>query len=558
MTSTQYTPYVFILLLCTLFLPPRIALATEPARLLLILDASGSMWGRLEGQPKITIAQAAAAEIMQSLPENIAAGLMLYGHRRKGDCQDIELAVAPGAARQLISTRLAGVVPKGKTPLAKSLEQAGQLLAQGEAEATVLLVSDGIETCGGDPCAVVTALRNKGIKLVVHVVGFDVRGAAVEQLQCIARAGGGGYFPASDTAALRQALQSVRSAVVEHKAPAPPPPPAQAAATPEAASASKRVRIAGPGTVELVPAAWVKMPPRQWALIEAESGERRAEGSGNTASVKEGEYQVLWKQSEHGHSEVTLTETVQVQSGQTVKLPLDTGLKLVTPSGLKAPHWWGLLADGETLHPEVKYPDCLRFRDTLEPQLTPAGAYHLLWRQSEYYPTVDLGLITLASGRLNEFTADSGLMLQPADWVTKQPYFYALLDGQGKQTARWNVYGPQLAPPGKYTLLFRPTEHGHGDIVWGEVEIPAHGMQAVALNSGIQFVHGKETPPPYRIYLVDLTSKREIVMKQSWGPLPLPPGRYRLDWHQSEHGSKRSTLTDELVVEPGTLLEIEM
>ncbi len=141
------------------------------------------------------------------------------------------------------------------------------MLTQGEGEATVLLISDGIETCGGDPCAVVAALRQKGIKLVVHVVGFDVRGAAVEQLQCIARAGGGGYFQANDTSGLRQALQSVRSAVVEHKAPAPPPEPVQAAAAPEASSSSKRVRIAGPGTVELVPAPWVKMPPRQWALV---------------------------------------------------------------------------------------------------------------------------------------------------------------------------------------------------------------------------------------------------------------------------------------------------
>ncbi len=70
----------------------------------MILDASGSMWGRVDAQPKITIAQTAAAEVMQSLPQHVAAGLMLYGHRREGDCRDIELAVAPGAARQQLAT----------------------------------------------------------------------------------------------------------------------------------------------------------------------------------------------------------------------------------------------------------------------------------------------------------------------------------------------------------------------------------------------------------------------------------------------------------------------
>ena len=543
--------------------------AAESANLLMILDASGSMWGKIDGQPKITTAKAAASSAISALPDSLATGVMLYGHRRKGDCQDIELAAPLGTPRSEILTRLATVNAKGKTPLTTSLIQAGDVLASREGESTVLLISDGVETCGGDPCAAVAAMRGKGTKLVVHVIGFDIRGAAVEQLQCIARAGGGSYFQANDTSGLQQALQSVRAAVVEHKAPAPvpetlavPEPPAvQAASAPaEQSSSSKRVRIVGPGTVIIEPAAWVKTPPQHWALVEAESGERRAEGSGLQTSVKEGEYQVVWKQSEHDHTEVPLTVTVQVQNGQTTKVAIDTGLKPVTPAGILPPHWWGLMPAEETLNAAIKYPDCIRFRNTLEAQVVPAGRYRLLWRQSEYTPTQDMGIITIESGRLNEIAMDSGLALQPADWVTAEPYYYALLDGQGKQIARWSTYGPQLAAPGRSTLVIRPTEHSHEDILWGEVDIAAHGIQAVPINSGLRFLAAKDALAPYRVFLVNLATSKEVVMKQSWGPLPLPPGRYRLDWRQTEHdhGKVRSTLADEIIIEPGVLLEVEM
>lgn len=541
------------LILCSIvMLSASSTLASESTRLLLILDGSGSMWGRMDGQPKITIAKSTASEAISSLPQEIQAGLMFYGHRRKGDCQDIELVAPLGAARQQMLDQLKSVSPKGMTPLTTSLIKASELLAEGEDEATVILVSDGIETCSGNPCAAVAALRDRGLKLVVHVVGFDVRGAAVEQLQCIARAGGGGYFQADDTAGLRQALSAISTTVVDRK-PVPPPPPVQVAATPaEQTSSSKRVRIAGPGTVVLAPAPWVSMPPKQWSLIAAESGERRAEGSGTEAKVKEGEYQILWKQSEHGHNEVALTETVTVESSKIVKVALDTGIKLILPQGIQPPDWWGLKTAEEQTDPTIL------FRQTLEPQLVPAGKWQLVWKHHQHLPPQELGLITIESGRLNEITVDSGIMLQPADWLNKQLYYYALVNAAGQQVGRWASFGPQLAAPGKYTLVVRPSEHGHQDITWGEIDIPAHGILEIPVNSGIRFLHAQEATPPYRIFLTDASGKREIVVKQTWDSIPAPPGRYRLDWQQTEHDSKRNTLVDDLAIEAGTLVEVEM
>ena len=87
--------------------------------------------------------------------------------------------------------------------------QAAELVDGREAETTVILVSDGKETCKGDPCVVVRALKASGVKFIIHVVGFDVTEEDKAQLSCIAQAGGGQYFGAADTAGLLAALQAV-------------------------------------------------------------------------------------------------------------------------------------------------------------------------------------------------------------------------------------------------------------------------------------------------------------------------------------------------------------
>src|SRR6056297_3986949 len=75
---------------------PGIAQEAPSARTMLILDGSGSMWGRIDGTPKIEIARGAIDTMLRDWPEGREIGLMAYGHRREGDCSDIELLRAPG------------------------------------------------------------------------------------------------------------------------------------------------------------------------------------------------------------------------------------------------------------------------------------------------------------------------------------------------------------------------------------------------------------------------------------------------------------------------------
>ncbi len=178
--------------------------------LVLIFDASGSMWGQIDGKAKIEIAKEAMDMIVKDLPADINIGLVAYGHRRKGDCDDVEtlIPLGPLDAEAFISM-VDSLNPKGKTPMVRSIRKTADAIKHLEDETTILLISDGEETCDSDPCGFVADLEKLGIKFVLHVVGFDVGGEAEEQLKCMAKAGGGKYFPARDASKLKYALDTV-------------------------------------------------------------------------------------------------------------------------------------------------------------------------------------------------------------------------------------------------------------------------------------------------------------------------------------------------------------
>jgi|GEM_PF-1290775 len=178
--------------------------------ILFILDASGSMWGEVEGRDKIAIAKEVMTELIRELPDRSRVGLVAYGHRRKGDCADVEelVPVSP-LDRDRLTRTVQALSPKGKTPITRSVRTAAEKLKVLEDETTIVLVSDGKETCEGDPCALVRELKEAGLRFVLHVIGFDVTEAERSQLECMADAGGGTYYTAQTAHAFRAAAREV-------------------------------------------------------------------------------------------------------------------------------------------------------------------------------------------------------------------------------------------------------------------------------------------------------------------------------------------------------------
>ncbi|MFZ2102999.1 MAG: VWA domain-containing protein, partial [Oricola sp.] len=198
------------------------ALAAD--RAIIVMDASGSMWGQIGGRTKIEIARETLAGVLPSIPDDMELGLIAYGHREKGLCSDIEEIVAPApGTRAEIGAAVDKLNPKGKTPLTQAVRQAADALKYTEDKATVILVTDGIETCEADPCAVASELEKAGVDFTVHVVGFGLSEEEGKQVACLAENTGGRYLPASDATELTDALTQTVAAAPPAPEPTPEP-----------------------------------------------------------------------------------------------------------------------------------------------------------------------------------------------------------------------------------------------------------------------------------------------------------------------------------------------
>lgn len=182
-----------------------------PTNTVFILDASGSMRAAMGDGTRLDAAQQALQTLVAEIPPGETISLWAYGHRLSQDdpaasCQDIEQVIPLGAFDEgAFLSAVNGLNAIGYTPISQTLRQVAATLPEGGRN-TVVLVSDGEETCGGDPCAVAAELASSGVQLRVHTIGFNVDVATRLQLECIAEVSGGTYFNAEDADELSEVL----------------------------------------------------------------------------------------------------------------------------------------------------------------------------------------------------------------------------------------------------------------------------------------------------------------------------------------------------------------
>jgi hypothetical protein len=188
----------------------------------MILDASGSMHGRLaDGTPKIVAAKSAVARLVAGMPADMNIGFRAYGHqspRSQKNCRDTAMLVPFGAAAangDAIVAGSQGLTAQGYTPITHVLGLAADDLKGEPGTRTIVLVSDGKETCEGDPCATARKLAEADAGLAIHTVGFGVDYQARTQLQCIARVARGTYRDAGSEGDLFESMAEAVKAEVE-------------------------------------------------------------------------------------------------------------------------------------------------------------------------------------------------------------------------------------------------------------------------------------------------------------------------------------------------------
>lgn len=191
----------------------------------ILLDASGSMAGQLDGDTKMDLAKEAITEFASELPESANVSLRVYGHKGTNDLDGKEEScsvteeVYPLSSYDADSFQesLDAFHPTGYTPLALAIEEAGEDLLESHEEGVksiVYVVSDGEETCGGDPVAAAKELQESDMEAVVNIIGFDIEESEREALEAIADAGAGEYLRADSAKELNDALREERQALI--------------------------------------------------------------------------------------------------------------------------------------------------------------------------------------------------------------------------------------------------------------------------------------------------------------------------------------------------------
>jgi Ca-activated chloride channel family protein len=152
----------------------------QTTRILFLFDASQSMYARWETDTRFEIATKLLGNIVDSLHmlPNVETALRVFGHTKKfppQDCDDTRLEVPFAKANAFrIKEKLSQIRPSGTTPIAQSLEQSGNDFPDASTRNIIILITDGIEECNGDPCAVSRALQKKGIFLKPFVIGLNL------------------------------------------------------------------------------------------------------------------------------------------------------------------------------------------------------------------------------------------------------------------------------------------------------------------------------------------------------------------------------------------------
>lgn len=195
MIKKQSRKYWFYLFLC-LFLPLTevVAQSQTKTRILFVLDGSQSMLGRWNNKQKIQVANRLLKQTVDSLArfDHVEVALRVYGHQfsvaaGNRSCEDSKLEV-PFASNNhpMIHKKLDAIRPQGTTPIAYSLEQTkNDFPSCGNCRNIIILITDGIEECDGDPCAVARALQKNGVTLKPFVIGMSLDVEIAKAFECV-------------------------------------------------------------------------------------------------------------------------------------------------------------------------------------------------------------------------------------------------------------------------------------------------------------------------------------------------------------------------------------
>lgn len=546
---------------------PRSALAADGPPLTVVMDGSGSMWGKIgtERLAKFQLVRQGLAEALPKLPADFRVGLVAYGHRRTG-CQDVEVMRAPEAGDATrIADMLADFNPRGRGPVTGGLQTALETMTKG-APGTVLLVHDDLDNCQQNPCALTDTIRAQYPRVVVHVLSIAMPPADARQMQCLTTATGGQHYVAASGAQVVSAIAEVIE--IASRAPR----PASPAARPPAVQKRDMSEPSGPGlhlVASLGKATAVPDLPVRWR-VEKMGGEgaavQRFEGGAVTLPLIPGRYAVTAELDLLGtrqEIEVADVASMRVQlalAGGTLQLsalagrlnkPLDGTRFVIRPVGTTgsdgkqaAPSWIARAAAAEVALPEGRYEIVVTHGTTRTVQEAAVSA----GERRPFEARLAVGELELAT-----FQSDGGHRIDQVTYVIQEDDPDA---PQGRrEVARSAAARPVFVlPAGTYHVLASTgaaesrdrVAIGAGEIVRRDLVM---NTAEVALTSGLVARIGAE-PDEVQWRIVSL-DRRDAKVVRAYGTSPrvvLSAGKYRIE---ARFGPLNALASRDIALSPG-------
>lgn len=375
-----------------LMAPARAQQADNPAAML-VLDGSGSMWGKIKDGHKILVARKAIAASVRPFDNKLDLGLIAFGHRRRGACLDVQTIDRPAPLNSVQFSRLINQIkPLGKTPITGALTEAAKILSQtrnrdqapdSESQdginkgGTIILLADGPENCRRDPCGLISPEYAKQNNLTVHVIAFSMEEREANRLQCLAKNSGGEFHTPADQAQLHAALSSAFKAIVKEA-----PEPAVAAPAPPKKRLKPQLRLSahlGPQSIALLEdLSWsvIKLTPENTPepnLPPWESDKPRP-----SFDLEKGTYNVT---ARYRNYEVTGNFTLERDIAVSKQLIFNLS-RLNLPPGWASPDsrsgFGKLLFEPQSEGRELKKAKVISLGEAAQSQLIPAGAYKIV------------------------------------------------------------------------------------------------------------------------------------------------------------------------------------
>ncbi len=565
------------------------AFGQDAASTIIVFDGSGSMWNRFEGEKVakfVTAAGAIKASIAKMKPDT-RVGLAAFGHRRQGDCADVQVVIAPEAnvsAAEKVGVFLDKINPKGKGPLTAALREAAKALPKDGGPKSLILVHDDADNCVPDACAALAEIQASAPGVVIHVVGLAVKGDDAQKYQCLSKPTGGRLVDAQSAATAVAGLDDVLGAVASGsvKVPPPPVPAVRPAASVSAASvptvvaqpvagARPALRPDGRPGARLATVLTAGQPPSaravQWTVRSATSAatDRPAYvgvGQDLIVPLPAGTYSVEVRDGALTPAPSKLT--VAAQGVTALDVALDAGLVRATVPG-DAPMTTVLQIHAATADGKAGRPfGIFSVGDLATGVAVPAGKW--LFRIGDGAARIERA-VDIASGTTLELGAPwpfgrVQVTISGTSATSRQPAIVVAYEDDPdaprgrREITRSSSSAPDLVlPAGTYALVARQGAVEVRDRVsvqGGETIKRTMTLAGARVTLTSRFA-GTAQPPAdepvaYRIERLDVVPPEVFAANRQTAEVDLPAGRYRIE---ARHGLVNARAAREVTLAPG-------